>query len=195
MSQISLWKGLCADFSPDPILIDDLIGKRMRKAGFKGSRSRGKCTFASTCKSQAECYTDGEGTLVRAVPAVGTLISWSPDTPDLIMAFETFLKNEYWNEAPWASPRAFDIIVDIQGCISTFDRYLQLMPRSRVIPQIVDQYLSTISVEEVIYASDAQMTEALGDHEGEVWITGPCTLVPVTETSKTCIGNPIQVAA
>ncbi len=183
MTELTLWKGLCVDFSPDPVKIDDLIGKRLRKSGLKGSRTRGKCTFASTCKSQAENYTNGPGTLVQVAPEPGAILTWSPDAADLILNFESFLSSARWDACAWATPRARDIIHDVMGCISTFEEYLRMQPHSRVIPQIIDRWLDQISVYEVDFSTSERMAEDLSDHTGEVWITGPCRLISSPQTT------------
>ena len=182
MTQVCLWKGIGAGFSPDPVLIDDLIGKRLRKGGHKGTRTRGKCTFASTSKNQAEDYADGPDTLMKVIPQSGAIVSWVKGEADLIMAFEDFLRQERWGDADWATPRGRDIIFDVMGCIATFERYVRIIPRSRVLPAIVDEFVSRLCVREIAYQCSDQISAALNEHNGEVWITGPCQLVPAPQS-------------
>jgi hypothetical protein len=177
MNETTLWKGLGAGFSPDPVLVDDLLGKRIRKLGHKGSRTRGKCTFASASRDQAEDYADGPESLVQVQPDIGAVMTWSPDAGDLILDFESFLRREQWDDMAWASQRARDIIIDVAGCVATFEQYIRIFPRSRALPQIVDEFLGRISVREITFLSLDQLSDALEDHDGEVWITGPCILM------------------
>jgi hypothetical protein len=181
LSHIILWKGLCADFSPDPVLTDDLIGKRLRKGGLKGTRTRGKCTFASTDKSQAESYTDGPGTLSQVALEAGSVVTWSPNAPDLILCFEEFLRNECWDDVSWGSWRVREIIHDVFGCVSTFETYIREYPRSTALPAIVDEYLNRISIRETVFKNHDQLAADLANHDGEVWITGPCRIIPVKD--------------
>ena len=183
MAQVTLWKGLGADFSPDPIHIDDLIGKRMRASGHKGTRTRGRCTFASTDRGQAECYMAGPKDLATVLPQPGSILTWSPNGGDLILAFEEFLRREQWEDAHWASRRAREILMDVYGCISTFERYLINQPRSRAVVQIVDCWLQDLSIKEIVFEDYKQMTSALDTHSGEVWVTGPCQVARVSQTT------------
>lgn len=180
----TLWKGLCQNFSPDPVFLDNLIGKRLRKAGLKGSRTRGSCTFASTDFDQAKSYSDTPDQLVTVQPHPGSIITWSPDSGDLVLSFESFLFREKWGDLDWAKPTAYEIMRDVQGCSSTFEQYVREFPRSRALNQIVDYWLDEISVREITYRNRSQMTDGLDGHAGEVWITGGCTLVPQAPSAE-----------
>lgn len=179
----TLWKGLCTGFSPDPRRIDDLIGKRLRKSGLKGTRTRGKCTFASTSRDQAENYADSPADLVNVLPSPGSFVAWSPDAGDLVLSFQNFLGRERWRDASWASPAARDIIMDVMGCVITFEHYLMDRIEPEVTTEIVDYWLQEISVRECIYVSPEQLTRHLDGHMGEVWVTGGCKLVPLSPST------------
>jgi hypothetical protein len=177
MTHTALWKGLCGGFSPDPVRIDDLIGNRLRKSGLKGTRTRGKCTFASTNRSQAENYSDGPETLVQVMPEPGAVLTWSREAPDLILNLDSFVKRARWSENHWASARARAIIADIGGDVMTLETYLRMQSRSRALPEIIDRWLNQICISEVDFSTQEKMTDDLAGHAGEVWITGPCRLI------------------
>ena len=174
---IVLWKGMETDFYPNPVFLDALIGKRIRNRGFGGGRSKGKCTFASTNRAQAENYADTAKELRHVIPAAGATITWAHNTGDLILEFENFLRDLQWGtlHVRWPLKSIQTLLDDVQGDISTLEVYLSENRMKRAITVIVDRFLDNLDIREVTCDEHGKY-DLLREHAGEVWITGPCEL-------------------
>lgn len=186
-SSRALWKGLCTGFSPDPVRTDTLIGKRIAKLGFRGTRQRGKCTFASTSRDQAHGYCDDVSGLHIVEPEPGAIVTWAHNVSDLVLQFEDFLRLACYDDTEWAGPTATDLLFDIQGCVHTFEDYLAMKSSTRSLNKIVDRFVANLDVREHVFETMDALTQELGSHDGEVWVTGKCRLIEVEPAAPSAV--------
>lgn len=172
-----LFTGVGGNWSPDCPRIDVLISSRLKRRGFEGTRDETVCLYASTLKSQALDYAkDGDESHLKIVePQSGSVISWVPGLSDMLLDFGSHLSDMYWGGVHHYRGLKFGALVrDIAGDLDIAETYLSLGRQKRALGAMVDSYLDRVDVREIKIAGCPDIAEVIGEHEGEVWITGPC---------------------
>lgn len=177
-----IWKGIGATGSPDPKRLDVLIGKELNRLGFKGSRDGRKCIFASLCPDQAFEYAlNGHNDFKQIIPKVGSLVSWSQNTYDHITALECHFNKIYHSGTPLGTGRTADnfynLMMDCQGGLSTLETYLSYNRQKKATQLLIQDFVATLEPREIVFQSDDALTQALGNHKGEIWITGKADII------------------
>lgn len=164
------------DFHPNVPAVDDLLTWALRERGFRGSRN--ECTWATTSFRQALSYAENEDPafVFEAVPEPGAILSWARDTGDLILELEAWLREAAWNRDPRVSNQG--LLKDVQGDIGVFDAYVARKSQ-RFVREVALAYVADLDMVEADW-NDAESLARLAGHKGEVWITGPCRLEPMT---------------
>lgn len=168
-----LYHGRGADFWPRSHDVEELLTGALKRAGKSGSRSDG--LFASTRRDQAIEYAANRcsDNLFVARPAPGSIVSWAPDHADLMISFEGWMNDRRW-ERDAGSLQA--LLSDIAGDIGTLEFYVHRKLQRRKIAAIADFFVRGLTIEEFVVDDDDELLDRLGDHSGEVWITGQCEL-------------------
>lgn len=166
----ALYRGFGGNWSPHADYVDDLMTKRMAARGFLGKRTGEGSLHVSPSFVQALDYAkDGRDTHVQVVtPSIGSTVTWVPGMADMLLSFGIFTKDLYW------SGYRSDLLQDAQGDLDLLDTYLSMGRQKKAIGAFIDMFLDTLSPKEITIEAETDLWAALGEHTGEVWITGPC---------------------
>lgn len=183
MNKLGIWTGTGADFSPDPVLLDTLIGKRLQARGFKGSRDIKKCLFATTDYEQALHYArDDRPDHVFTVEIMpGATVSWGIGASDFLFRLEDLYRDNFWNgEFTHHGKNCSTLMRDCGSEFSYLDVYLRHRRQKVAITHIVDSLLDRVEVKETVFTCQEALRHALDGHSGEIWVTGPHKLKATT---------------
>jgi len=155
---------------------DRMLTRRLRARGLKGARHGKKITFASTSSAQAREYAFSENHLYVAVPHPGSIITWATGIKDMVVCFETFLQ-ERWRRSEYffQGVDQYDLLSDTRGCLDTIGCYLSNRRQEAAVSRMIDTFFEECDIHEFIYQSARDLAR-LDGHQGEVSISGGCTL-------------------
>ena len=174
-----IYKGEGGSWSPNVPLVEAMISNRLKDRGFAGSRERDKSIFGSIQKKQALGYTKSgsDEELKVVLPQVSSVVSWSPSVVDMVLDLGTYLSKSRWDGPYNYKGKDFRaIMLDIAGDIGVMETYLSLGRQKNKIGLIIDGYLDTIEIKEIVVKENVDLMEVLEGHTGEVWVTGVCIL-------------------
>lgn len=174
MTDLPLYTGIGGDWHPHAPYLDALISKRLHALGFQGTKVGKTSLHATPTYKQALNYARGGcPTYVRSVSiAPGSLISWAHSVQDMLLDLQSTLQEEWWS----GNTRNCPILADTHGDVDTLETYLSLGRQQRRISGHIDRYLRTLDLHEVRFEDHHTLANLLGDHRGEVWVTGSWTL-------------------
>lgn len=177
MSAARLYRGFGGNWSPHAEFVDALISARMKPRGFSGKRAGKTSIHATPRLEQALDYAkNGQATHVEMVtPLPGSVVTWVPDMTDMLLAFETHVRELYWDG------HACPVLRDAAGDVNVLDTYLSMGRQKKAISRLVDDFLATVEPQEFVVGDDEDVIARLGPHTGEVWITGPYDSEPYVE--------------
>lgn len=173
----TIFRGHGGNFAPYAPRLDALMGKRMQARGLAGTRDASKSVFGSICKDQALAYAQNEDEehLLTLEPLPGSVLSYARNVIDLQLSFGEHLRDMH--SAGIYSYKGYSfqgLAHDLQGDMDLAEVYLSLGRQKRAISAMIDRYLDTLDVREHQVADANDFSDFLEDHNGEVWITGPC---------------------
>lgn len=172
-----IYMGTGNDYWPKTPRIDALMGERLRARGFEGTRDAAKCLYGTRSMKHALEYArdEHESHLKVLAPQTGSVVSWSPGTRDLLLKFENHLRDMHWGSRFSYKAVKFESLVrDIAGDVTVAETNLSFGRQKKAIGAIIDMFLDTVEILEHKVSDEAGLVAALGDHQGEIWITGPC---------------------
>ncbi len=179
----TLYMGVGGSWAPHADFVDALMTKRMALRGFKGKRTGKGSYHATPDKEQALDYArdNAESHLKIVNPEIGSIVTWVPGVGDMLLHFEKFAKDLFWERHPCP------VLRDAQGSVDIFDTYLSLGRQKRAIGALIDLYLDTITPQEILIEEGTDLFAHLSGHDGEIWITGSLRIedylpVPEAET-------------
>lgn len=176
-----IYMGTGADYWPKTPRIDALMGERLRARGFEGTRDQAVCLYGTRSKKHALEYArdEHESHLRILMPQAGSVVSWSPGARDLLLCFENHLRDMHWGRLFSYKGQRFETLVrDIAGDVNVAETYLSFGRQKKAIGAMLDMFLDEIDIMEHKVVDEAGLFEALADHQGEIWITGPCLVIP-----------------
>lgn len=174
-----IYMGIGGDFAPHTPYLDALIGHRLQARGFLGTRDESICLYGAMSKHHALEYAlDNDEAHLRVLqPEAGTVVSWGYNVHDLLLDFESHLRDMHWNEVYRYRDIRFESLVrDIAGDVNIAETYVRLGRQKRAIGGMIDLFLDDLEILEHTVVDEAGLKEALGAHTGELWITGPCVV-------------------
>lgn len=174
-----LFHGRGADYYPKSSAVDVLLTAALKRAGYRGSRT--KATYVTPLRKQAldYCRDQSEENLFEAFPRPGSILSWVTGERDLMLSLGTWMNRARWEGG---APRELDSLLnDIAGDIGILDVYLTRGMQRRKTALIADCFLRSLKVEEVAVGADGEFEHLYGEHVGEIWVTGECELRPALE--------------
>ena len=171
---IILYRGVGGTWSPHADHVEALITARLKTRGFKGKRTGKGSIHASPDLTQARDYArnGAEENVLCIAPLPGAVVSWVPGVADVLLSFEGFVRDRYWNGS------RCPILRDAQGDLGVLDTYLSMGRQKAAIGRHIDAFLDTIAVQEIVMGADTDLAAELGTHNGEVWVTGPHAAEP-----------------
>nr|WP_250807512.1 hypothetical protein [Neorhizobium tomejilense] len=172
-----IYMGMGGDWAPHAPRVDILISERLKARGHDGTRDETKCLYGSTIKSQALDYArNGDESYLKALePQPGCIVSWVPSMKDMLLDFQSHINELRWNRVERYRGVNFGSLArDIAGDISIVETYLSLGRQKRAIRAMIDSFLDGHVVFEHRLTDTCDIMQILGDHEGEIWFTGPC---------------------
>ncbi|NTF17730.1 hypothetical protein G6L37_04905 [Agrobacterium rubi] len=181
-----IYMGVGGDYWPDTPRIDAVMGSRLRARGFEGTRDEAICLYGTRSKLHALEYArdEHENHLRTLLPQPGSVVSWSPGSRDLLLRFENHLRDMHWSGRFSYKGLRFETLVrDIAGDLSVAETYLSYGRQKRAIGAMLDMFLDEVEIVEHKVADEKGLFAALGDHEGELWITGPCLVTAYAPAS------------
>lgn len=182
-----IYMGTGGDYWPNTPRIDALMGQRLRARGFEGTRDETICLYGTRSKKHALEYArdEHESHLRILTPQAGSVVSWSPGARDLLLRFENHLRDMHWGRRFSYKGQRFETLVrDIAGDVNVAETYLSYVRQKKAIGAMLDMFLDDITIVEHKVVDDVGLFDALGEHQGELWITGPC-LVTAFEPDPT----------
>lgn len=172
-----IYMGTGGSYSPNTPRIDALMGQRLQARGFEGTRDETICLYGSLSKDHALEYArdEHESYLKILEPQAGAVVSWSPGSRDLLLKFENQLREMHWRgRFSYKGIRFESLVRDIAGDVDIAETYLSFGRQKKAIAAMLDMFLDDVVVVEHKVTDAAGLSLALGDHQGELWITGPC---------------------
>jgi hypothetical protein len=172
-----IFMGTGGDFAPYTPHIDALMGLRLRARGFRGTRDESVCLYGSLSRDHALEYArDEKEEFLRILsPQPGAVVSWAPGIHDLILKFEDHLRKAYWGrQFSYGGLRFESLARDVAGDINIAETYLALGRQKKAIGAMIDMFLDEVHILEHVFIDNEALHAALAEHNGEVWITGPC---------------------
>jgi hypothetical protein len=172
-----IYMGTGGDFAPHTPRIDALMGKRLQARGFLGTRDEAVCLYGSRSMDQALEYArdEKEEHLRILTPRAGSVVSWASGVKDLLLMFELHLRDIHWNRRFSYKGIKFETLArDISGDISVAETYLSYGRQKKAIGAMIDMFLDEVDIIEHKVCDEAGLMDAIGEHRGELWITGPC---------------------
>lgn len=164
-----LYQGTGSNHSPHVPCTELVLSQALSERGFQGRRH--SCEWATTLLDQAQEYTGGTRGFVSTVtPLPSALVSWAEGVGDMILDFELWLRQASYVDDPRI--RSHDKLRDVQGSIDVFETYASRSVRGFTI-EAARAYLADRSVREILVEPRTSLRDVLGDHKGEIWITGP----------------------
>lgn len=170
------YRGTGAFFSPDVPFVDEALTQGLARLGFSGSRSKKECVFAAVTKEHAVEYAS-EGGLHSVVPLPGSTVTWAVGSTDMVLDFVSWLSSARF-EGGFPS-HVMSFLRDVAGDVQVLDTYLALKRQKKAVAAVVDAYLSLLNIREVQVTEEDSLARQVGNHLGEVWITGPCSVEPL----------------
>jgi hypothetical protein len=172
-----IYMGTGGDFAPHTPRIDALMGQRLQARGFLGTRDESVCLYGTSSMTQALEYArdEKEEHLRILSPQVGSVVSWASGVKDLLLMFELHLWEIHWGGRFSYNGIRFETLArDIAGDISIAETYLSYGRQKKAIGAMIDMFLDEVEIIEHKVINEADLADAIGDHQGEFWITGPC---------------------
>jgi len=173
----TLFHGKGTDYHPRVPLVDKVLSDRLQALGYRTKRYGDDCVFASTSRDQASDYARDEDHLFVAEPLEGAKVMMVVGCKDMIMKFESWLREKsIWGHRDGSARSRF--ISDVQGDIGTVETYLSLNRMKNVVSGLADEFLAEFEVREIVVGPDTDLAVFIGDNEGEVVVNGPIKLEP-----------------
>lgn len=174
----TIYRGEGGSFAPYAPALDALMGKRMQLRGLSGTRDSAKALFGSTSKDQATSFAkdESEAALFTLEPLKGSIVSFIPGIADLQLRFSEHLREkcDYERDFHYRGYGFERLARDIRGEVDIMEVYLSQGRQKRAICAMIDRFLDTVSVEEHAIPTSYNDLSFLADHDGEIWVTGPC---------------------
>lgn len=175
-----IYMGVGGSYWPDSPRIDKLIGDRLRARGFKGTRDETVCLYGTRSFEHALEYARNEDIAHLRVlaPQSGAVVSWSPGSRDLLLRFARHLRDVHiYGRFSYKGIGFESLARDIAGDVDIAETYLSYGRQRRKIAAMVDMFLDEVELREHTVTDEDDLFAALGEHEGELWITGPCEVL------------------
>ena len=172
-----IYMGTGGDFAPHTPRIDALMGQRLRARGFLGTRDEAVCLYGTRSMAQALEYARDEKQEYLKIlsPQAGSVVSWASGITDLLLMFELHLQEIHWGgRFSYKGVRFETLARDIAGDVSIAETYLFHGRQKKAIGAMIDMLLDEVDIIEHKVTDEASLMDAIGDHQGELWITGPC---------------------
>lgn len=176
-----IYMGTGGYFAPHTPCIDALMGKRLQARGFLGTRDESVCLYGSRSIAHALEYArdEKEEHLRILEPQPGSVVSWAAGVRDLLLKFEIHLRDIRWERKFSYKGIRFETLGrDIAGDIGVAETYLAQGRQKKPIGAMIDMFLDEVEIIEHRVVDEGGLMEAIGDHQGELWITGPCLVHP-----------------
>jgi hypothetical protein len=183
-----IYMGQGGDYWPNSPRIEALMGDRLRARGYEGTRDMSVCLYGTRSKEHALEYArdEDEAHLRTLRPQPGSVVSWSPGAKDLLLRFENHLRDMHWYQRfSYKGMRFESLVRDIAGDVGIAETYLSLGRQKKALGAMIDMFLDEIEIIEHKVVDEAGLAAALGDHQGEIWITGPCFIDPYEPSPAT----------
>lgn len=148
------------------------------KYGITTKRFSKNTTYATKDTNQALDYSDS-GIIYEIGFLEGSIVTWCEDVKDMILDFEVFLKNSFWNNAYYSNNKSMKAFMkDVAGDIHIFDTYISYNRQLKNIDAIIHAYFHDKKVHQ-IQINKSNITDFsvfIEQHNGEIWIEGPVNI-------------------